>query len=439
MNKLLQRQLQKHFGRADQIPGNFIKLLDVISESYDHYEKDRKMIERSIELSSKEMIELNSQLKKEKEELKVYKDQKIRQSNERYELVSKATNDAIWDWNLLTQELYWGGGYEVLFGYKQSDAATTLSSCGTRIHPDDREWVIESVYKAVENPDIHYWEGEYRYMKSNGEVAHVYDRGHIIYDENNKPVRMVGAMRDITAIRLAGLERDKITADLIQRNKDLEQFTYIVSHNLRAPVANIIGFSNVLTDQDLDDEMKKQMISGLATSSAKLDDVITDLNHVLRIRRDLSENKITVNLSDLLNNILMSISSMIEKEKAEIKFDFTEADEIITIRSYLYSIFYNLITNSIKYRQPTVNPVIKVRSCKHENKIVIFFNDNGMGIDLSTKPEQVFGLYKRFHTHVEGKGMGLFMTKTQVEALDGRISITSEVNKGTTFKIEFNI
>ncbi|HXL56346.1 MAG TPA: HAMP domain-containing sensor histidine kinase, partial [Chitinophagaceae bacterium] len=187
------------------------------------------------------------------------------------------------------------------------------------------------------------------------------------------------------------------------------------------------------------DEIKNKIISGLADSSTKLDNVITDLNHVLQIRRDLNENKITVNLSNLLNDILMSISSMIEKEKAEIKFDFIETDELITIRSYLYSIFYNLITNSIKYRQPTVNPVIKVRSCKHENKIAILFNDNGMGIDLSTNRDQVFGLYKRFHTHIEGKGMGLFMTKTQVEALGGRININSEVNEGTTFKIEFDI
>lgn len=368
-------------------------------------------------------------------------EQQIKESNERYELATKATNDAIWDWNLLTGEIYWGSGYETIFGYKISKAQgdEAFNMWTERIHPEDRKRIKTGVLKAIESPDTDYWEDEYRYIKCNGEIAHVNDKGHIIYNENNKPVRMVGAMRDITAIKTAALEREKITADLIQRNKDLEQFTYIVSHNLRAPVANIIGLSGMLADEDADEEMKKEIIAGLNTSSEKLDNVITDLNQVLQLRNGLTENKVTVYFADIVNDIFTSISSLIEREKAQIKFDFSEADNITTIKSYLYSIFYNLITNSIKYRQPALNPIIKIRSYNCNNKIVIMFCDNGMGINLSAKREQVFGLYKRFHTHIEGKGLGLFMTKTQVEALGGRISITSEVNKGTTFKIEFDI
>jgi signal transduction histidine kinase len=267
----------------------------------------------------------------------------------------------------------------------------------------------------------------------------VQDKGHIIYNDANKPVRMVGAMRDITPMKTAAIEREKITADLIQRNKDLEQFTYIVSHNLRAPVANIIGLCDMLADEAIDDEMKKEIVTGLNASSEKLDGVITDLNHVLQLKNGLIENKVAVYFADVVNDILTSITSLIEREEVQIKFDFGEAEKIITVKSYLYSIFYNLITNSIKYRQPALTPVIEIRSYKCDDKIVIVFTDNGMGINLSAKREQVFGLYKRFHTHIEGKGLGLFMTKTQVETLGGRISVSSEVNKGTTFKIEFDI
>gem|GEM_PF-3206717 len=368
-------------------------------------------------------------------------EQQIKESNELYELVSKATNDAIWDWNIVTGEVFWGGGYDKLFGHKPSGnkVVETLSTWVKKIHPEDKEKIVSGIFKALESNDTDYWEDEYRYIKCNGEIAYVQDRGHIIYNKNGKPVRMVGAMRDITAMKIASIEREKITADLIQRNKDLEQFTYIVSHNLRAPVANIIGLSGMLADEDVDNDMKKEIIAGLNASSEKLDSVITDLNHVLQLRNGLVENKIPVYFADVVNDIFTSISSLIERECAQIKFDFSEADKITTVKSYLYSIFYNLITNSIKYRQPTLNPVIKIRSYKCENKIVITFCDNGMGINLSTKREQIFGLYKRFHTHIEGKGLGLFMTKTQVEALGGRIGITSEVNKGTTFKIEFDI
>jgi signal transduction histidine kinase len=108
-----------------------------------------------------------------------------------------------------------------------------------------------------------------------------------------------------------------------------------------------------------------------------------------------------------------------------------------TLKSYLYSIFYNLISNSIKYRQADQLPVITIISYLKEDKIEIHYADNGLGIDLKNRAEQVFGLYKRFHSHTEGKGMGLFMVKTQVEALGGKINIESEVNVGTNYVLEF--
>ena len=102
-----------------------------------------------------------------------------------------------------------------------------------------------------------------------------------------------------------------------------------------------------------------------------------------------------------------------------------------------YSIFYNLISNSVKYRRPKIGTIIEIKSHLVNNQIELTFSDNGMGIDLSRNGDQVFGLYKRFHTHIEGKGMGLFMVKTQVENLGGAISINSKPNEGTIFKIVF--
>ena len=105
----------------------------------------------------------------------------------------------------------------------------------------------------------------------------------------------------------------------------------------------------------------------------------------------------------------------------------------------MHSVFYNLITNSIKYRRPHVCCVINIKSSLIENGIELLFSDNGIGIDLGQRSEEVFGLYKRFHTNIEGKGIGLFMVKTQVEAIKGKISVCSEVNKGTAFKIKFEV
>jgi signal transduction histidine kinase len=130
---------------------------------------------------------------------------------------------------------------------------------------------------------------------------------------------------------------------------------------------------------------------------------------------------------------------LFDKNNIVINCDFSEIDEFLTLKSYLYSIFYNLISNSIKYRQQLIPGIIDIKSRLVKEKIELIFTDNGMGIDLQKKGEEVFGLYKRFHTDIEGKGMGLFMVKTQVETLGGKISIQSEVNKGTEFTIEFEL
>jgi len=168
----------------------------------------------------------------------------------------------------------------------------------------------------------------------------------------------------------------------------------------------------------------------------KLDNVIMDLNHILQVKKGSNETKEIVNLSGLLNDVTESVNGLMQKENVKIITQF-EVAEIMTLKSYLYSIFYNLIINSIKYKKENESPVIKIESIKRKDKIELLFKDNGSGIDLEKKGDQVFGLYKRFHLHTEGKGMGLFMVKTQVEALGGKISIQSEVNQGTEFKIDF--
>src|SRR5215213_5871163 len=187
-------------------------------------------------------------------------------------------------------------------------------------------------------------------------------------------------------------QKEKMTTDLIQRNKDLEQFAYIISHNLRAPVANIIGLSYRLQQTGLPDELRSQIGAGLSTSVTKLDEVIRDLNDILKIRQMVDESKQLIKLEKFITDIHLSIEKMIENEKAQILWNFTEAEEIVTIKSYLHSIFFNLISNSLKYRKPGEAPLIKITSRKMNGKIILLFEDNGIGIDLSTAGDHVFGL-----------------------------------------------
>jgi len=258
-----------------------------------------------------------------------------------------------------------------------------------------------------------------------------------VRDDKDKLLGFIISSEDITLRKNIELERNKMLSDILQHNKDLEQFAYIISHNLRSPVANILGLSALLENSaEMDKPTFEKCMNGLTLSVKKLDEVIVDLNYILQTRREINEKKEVVSFSGLINDIKTSISSLIEKEGVTINTNFT-VNKFSTLKSYLYSIFFNLIYNSIKYRNPATPLVINIQGQLVNNKLVLEFRDNGLGIDLNAHGNKIFGLYKKFHKHVEGKGMGLYMVKTQVEILGGRIYVASEVNKGTTFTIEF--
>ncbi|MCW3084401.1 MAG: kinE 2 [Bacteroidetes bacterium] len=355
-------------------------------------------------------------------------------SNERYELVTKATKDIIWDWNLSEERLYRSSNYEQVFGYSNSNNIYDKPSW-ENIHTEDRERIKESIMKRIGDPAAVLWEDQYRYYRANGELAYVDDRGYIIRDDKKKTIRVVGAMRDITDEKTLQNERSKMTSDLLQRNRDLEQFAYIISHNLRSPLANIIGLMNLFqNDLIRDNDEYKKCIKGLLLSTNKLDTVIKDISYILQVRREINEKKEPVLFSELVADIKISINNLLQTENALIETNF-EIDQVFTLKSYMYSIFYNLISNSLKYRNG-VTPIISISSEKRNNKIFLIFKDNGLGIDLKVQRDKIFGLYNKFHFHKEGKGMGLYMTKTQVEILGGKIDVKSDVNQGTEFFIE---
>ena len=283
---------------------------------------------------------------------------------------------------------------------------------------------------------------KYHIAKATGKVQHFerFQEDLGIWLEINvypSPNGLSIYFKDFTERKLQELERSGMVNDILKRNKDLEQFSYIVSHNLRAPVANISGLAAELTGGLLSADDVAKLSHYLMISVKKLDDVITDLNQVLQAKRELHEVKERVVLSEIMNDVMLGLSVEIKSLGISFVSDFTAYDELWTVKSYFYSIFYNLTSNAIKYSRPEVPLVIEVHSRYENGMAVIIFKDNGLGIDLQCYGEQLFGLYKRFHPHIEGKGMGLFMVKTQLETLGGNISVTSTLNQGCEFLIVF--
>lgn len=292
----------------------------------------------------------------------------------------------------------------------------------------------ENFFRILENTIFN---SEVSYKISDGQILWYHVRMSPVLNENEEVTGVCITASNITARKKTEIEKEKITQDLIKRNKDLQQFTYIVSHNLRAPTANIMALTDMLKNfKNLSRSDREMFLDGLSTSSLKLDMVIRDLNQILQIDNAIGEKKEWVDFTELLEELMITIDHLVRKESAKIITDFSEVSNVRTIRLYLYSIFYNLISNSLKYSNPLLTPEITIKTRKIDGGIELSFSDNGIGIDLVKHEDKIFGLYNRFHLHKEGKGMGLFMVKTQVEALGGTIRVKSEPGTGTEFVIE---
>jgi signal transduction histidine kinase len=234
------------------------------------------------------------------------------------------------------------------------------------------------------------------------------------------------------------LELKKAIEELSKQNQDLEQFSYIVSHNLRSPVARILGLVNILDYKQIKDEYNQQILSHLSEVSLSLDTIIKDLTQVIAIRNSLDKTKEIVNLEEITHLVIHHLSNEIENTDTCLKLNFLQAREVPFIKAYAQSIIYNLISNAIKYRSHKRKSQIEVFTRATDQYVILSVKDNGIGIDLKNVGSyKIFGLYQRIATHIEGKGIGLYLTKTQIEALGGRIEVESEPDRGSTFCVFF--
>lgn len=358
----------------------------------------------------------------------------IRNSEERQKLIMRSALDAIIFIDKKGFVTFWNPKAENIFGWSEAEImGKKLSNFIIPPHNQSRhDMGMENFLNTGKGPMLN----KLLYLsaiKKTGEEFPI--ELTVLPISQDDDVFFCAFIRDITHQKKSELERAKMTDELIQRNRDLEQFTFITSHNLRAPAANIMGLMDFLQDETISAAEQKEFIAGLATSVNQLDTVIKDINKILQVKRDVNNQKEIIHFSRLVKDII--ISQNINLQQVKIITDFSEIDEIYSLKGYLHSIFFNLISNSIKYRKPDISPIIEIKSETCEGKINITFKDNGIGLDLKNHGEKIFGLYNRFHSHVEGKGMGLFMVKTQVVAIGGKITLESEKDKGSEFKLEF--
>ncbi len=222
--------------------------------------------------------------------------------------------------------------------------------------------------------------------------------------------------------------------ELIKHNNELRQFSYTVSHNLRGPVASLLGLINLIDTDSLRPE-HGEIFGHIRISVDRLDSIIRDLNKIVDIRHDIFQIRQKINIHEEIRFIRLMLEKELVTHHAEIREDLSQCPDFYSVKPMVQSILYNIISNSIKYRSPERTPTISIRASETDKFYVLEMEDNGLGIDLKTHQNNLFKLYKRFHQHTEGKGLGLYLVKLQCEALGGHIEVDSELNKFTTFRI----
>lgn len=223
---------------------------------------------------------------------------------------------------------------------------------------------------------------------------------------------------------------------LIFQNKQLVDFCNIISHNLRSPMRNVSVLVDFIETTN-SEEKKKEFLGKLKPVIGSMNQTFDELLESLKVRQELDIKSDRIRFADCLARVMQDLSIEIHETGAEITGDFSRAPEVLFPRKYLNSILHNLISNAIKYRSPGKHPVIRLSSERVVDRVILTVCDNGLGIDLDKFGDKIFKIGKIFHEHPNAKGFGLFITKTQVEAMKGNIRVESVPGKGTCFYVEF--
>lgn len=231
-----------------------------------------------------------------------------------------------------------------------------------------------------------------------------------------------------------------LAQELSKQNEDLKRFAYITSHDLRAPVINLNALLEYYDETDLGSELNRELIAKFKSSAERISDTLNDLLELTRVKdRAQNEEKILCNVAEVIKHCFNDNEELIRGSSAKVFFDFCNEDEIYFAKSVLNSVFTNLITNSVKFSSTQRGLEIRIATKILYGKYVITFTDNGIGMDMAKIKNRLFTLYQRFHIHVEGKGLGLYLVKSQLESLGGTLSVQSQENIGTEFTITLPI
>lgn len=340
-----------------------------------------------------------------------------------------------WERDLDSDSFTWSNELYSIYGVEKDSFSHKKHSWIDYVHPEDKINVTEMIkkgYEKMENYDMYF-----RIVRPDLEIRYIYCE--CIFDktiDGNKD-RIYGIQQDITNRKTNEIQLHNLLSESNKQNQLLKNFSQIVSHNIRTNSHNIRGLTEMLMESE-DETEKEALLEMLSLSSKKLNDTVENLSEFLTFQNLKTENYKELNLKTEIEKTCSVINQSIKQNNVEIVNRVDESIQIKGIQSYIDSILVNLISNAIKYRSNERDCVVEFTAERKKDAVELIIKDNGIGIDLDTNKEKIFGLFNTFHGNKDAIGFGLYMVKNQIEAMKGTIDVESEINKGTQFKIKFN-
>ncbi|MFV8379473.1 PAS domain-containing protein [Flavobacterium sp. LB3R33] len=362
---------------------------------------------------------------------------KLKISEERFKFALEASTAGVWDWDLTTNKVFYSSQSMKILEQESLDIFDNPERWDEIVHPDDLEKYYSEIQDHFDNK-IPFYENYHRVLTSSGNYKWILDRGKVIErDEDGKPLRVIGTHTDISSQKEKEIELVRTMELYSQQNSRLLNFSHIVSHNLNTQAGNIKSLLDLIDDDD-NLESNKEMLVHLRTVSNDLNETIANLTQLVLIQSNSNIPIKSLDLNFYLKKTLDLIKNLKNYNQVTIINDIPEGVFVDFNPAYLESVLLNFTTNAIKYSNPNKPVEIKYSYSLENGKKTLSISDNGLGIDLKKYGDSLFGMYKTFHKHEEARGLGLHITKNQIESMKGTVSVESEVGVGTTFKIVFN-
>lgn len=359
-------------------------------------------------------------------------EQIILNSQQRIASLINTIDGIVWECDATTFEFtFISKKVEHILGYTAEEWLSDKDFWKNHIYEEDRATVINFCAEQTKNNLDH--DFEYRMIAKDGSIVWLRDIINVV-SENNNVVSLRGIMINITKNK--EIEKDLHNSfNLVsEQNKRLLNFSYIVSHNLRSHTSNITSLIGLIAVTE-DEKEKEEMLGMLKTVSDSLNETMVNLNEVVNIQTNISLTIEKINLLDYIDAALQLLAPLIKEKKVSVIHDISPHIEVNYNSAYMESILYNILSNAIRYSHPDRKRTITIRYYLENDFKIIEISDNGIGIDLVKNKDKIFGMYKTFSKYTDSKGIGLFITKNQVEAMGGTITVDSKLDKGTTFKI----